>query len=109
MSSQEKAAFYAAANERGIWRSMPAFPGAVEAVQALHDMGYGIVCVASMPTEHGPDRLANLKALGFSIERVIATRRHGPENPKRAAIEELAPVFLPCFLYRRPPQKFRGH
>lgn len=94
MSSEEKAAFYAAADEHGIWRSMPAFPGAVEAVQALHDMGYDIVCVTSMPTEHGPDRLANLKALGFPIERVIATHRHGSENPKRAPIEELAPVFF---------------
>lgn len=94
MSPEEKSAFYEAADQHGIWRSMPAFPGAVQAVQKLHDMGYEMVCVTSMPTEHGPDRLANLKALGFPIERVIATHRHGNENPKKAPIEELAPVFF---------------
>ena len=41
-----------------------------------------------------PNAAPSLKPLGFPIERVIATRRHGPENPKRAPIEERSPVFF---------------
>lgn len=74
------------------WRNMPAKPGAVEACQRMASAGHRLVCVTSMPVHHQHTRLANLKDLGFPIEQVIATGagRKG-ENPKREAIERLAP------------------
>ena len=75
------------------WQDMPAMPGAIEACQGLAAAGHRLVCVTSMPPHRQAHRQANLEALGFPIEQVVAT---GPvedktANPKRAAIEALRP------------------
>lgn len=79
--------------DQGGWSSMPAMDGAVEACQRLVAAGHRLVCVTSMPTHREAERLANLKALGFPIERVIATGhcKDKTANPKKAAIEALGP------------------
>lgn len=74
------------------WRKMPALEGAVEACHALHDAGFRLVCVTSMPPEHAPARVHNFRELGFPIEDVIAVGRHGEGNPKLETIEMLSPM-----------------
>lgn len=75
------------------WRHMPAMPGALRACIRLKEAGCRLVCVTSMPTHQQANRLANLQDLGFPIEAVVATGGSGnkTENPKKAAIEALAP------------------
>jgi phosphoglycolate phosphatase-like HAD superfamily hydrolase len=75
------------------WHAMPAMEGAVEACLALAREGHDLVCVTSMPTHRAGERLANLQALGFPIERVIATgsAADAGANPKKEAIEALCP------------------
>lgn len=75
------------------WSNMPAMPGAVEACQRLAAAGHTLVCITSMPAHRAEMRLANLKALDFPIEQVIATGSHADRtaNPKREAIEILKP------------------
>lgn len=79
--------------DREGWANMPAMPGALEACLRLSQAGHTLVCVTSMPEHRAEMRLANLKELGFPIERVIATGT--PEdktiNPKKQAIEALQP------------------
>ena len=79
--------------DREGWTTMPAMPGAVEACRRLVAAGHRLVCVTSMPVHRQEQRLANLRAEGFPIERVIAT---GPcanktANPKLEAIQALRP------------------
>lgn len=74
------------------WEAMPALEGAVEACHELHDAGYRLVCVSSMPPEFADARRRNFRALGFPIEQLIAVGRHGEGNPKLEVIHELAPV-----------------
>lgn len=75
------------------WQDMPAMGGAVEACQRLAAAGHRLVCVTSMPSHRQAERLANLQALGFPIDEVIATGRceDRSRNPKQDAIEALAP------------------
>lgn len=75
------------------WTSLPAIDGAVQACHRLHDAGYDLVCVTALDGEFEPARLRNLRALGFPIERVIATgHSEGARSPKADAIEALRPL-----------------
>lgn len=74
------------------WSNMPLLPGVREACWALHDAGYQLVCVTSMPTRFEAARLANFQRHKLPIERVIATGRYLGDNPKRSHIEELGPI-----------------
>lgn len=78
------------------WRNMQAMAGAREACELLHEAGYKLVCVTSMPSDKQADRLANLQELGFPIEEVVATgSRFGfAGNPKKEAIEALKPLYF---------------
>lgn len=89
--SAEQAQFYAHFGQEE-WSTMPLFPGVKEACQVLHEAGYEIVCVTSMPTRFADARRENFRLHGLPIERVIATGRYLGDNPKRSHIEELAPV-----------------
>lgn len=76
----------------GEWGHMPALPGAVQGCHALVRAGYDVVCLTAMPHEFQPERLKNLRELGFPIREVIATGRAEPgANPKLAVIHALQP------------------
>jgi phosphoglycolate phosphatase-like HAD superfamily hydrolase len=74
------------------WSTMPLLPGVLQACMALHDAGYELVCVTSMPTRFQAARLANFQLHGLPIYRVTATGRYMGENPKLSALLELQPV-----------------
>jgi phosphoglycolate phosphatase-like HAD superfamily hydrolase len=92
--------------DRDGWSNMDAMPGAVVACQRLAAAGYRLVCVTSMPGHRREDRASNLARLGFPIDEVIAVGAHTKapawpggdrsvrSNPKKAAIEELAPEWF---------------
>lgn len=86
------------------WSNLPALPGAVEACHRLRDEGqFDLVCVSALESAYEQARLGNLRALGFPIERVIATGHHtGARSPKADAVTTLNPIafvddFLPYF------------
>ncbi len=75
------------------WSSLPALPGAVAACQRLHQAGFELVCVSALEPRFETARLGNLRALGFPIERVVATGHTvGETSPKAAALRALRPV-----------------
>lgn len=75
------------------WSGLPAIEGAVEASHRLHDAGFALVCVTALDPVFESARLRNLRALGFPIERVVATgHSDGARSPKADAIEALRPV-----------------
>lgn len=78
------------------WRNMEAMDGALEACRKLHEAGYRLVCVTSMPEDKRQDRFDNLIDLGFPIDEVIATgSKFGFKgNPKKEAIEALQPLYF---------------
>ena len=77
----------------GFWSSIPALAGALEACHRLHDQGYQLVCVTALEECFVPARLANLRDLGFPIERVYGVRhRAGSTSPKAEMIDALQPV-----------------
>ncbi len=74
------------------WLHLPAIPGAVEACHRLVDAGFDLVCVSALDAAYERTRLANLRRLGFPIERVIATgHQAGERSPKADAIAALMP------------------
>ena len=74
------------------WATLPPMAGAVEACHRLHDAGFDLVCVTALDAEFEAARLRNFRALGFPIERVIATGHYeGLRSPKADAIETLNP------------------
>ncbi len=86
------------------WSGLPAITGAIEACHRLRDAGgFDLVCVSALDLHFETARLGNLRALGFPIERVIATGHHtGARSPKADAVTTLNPVafvddFLPYF------------
>jgi phosphoglycolate phosphatase-like HAD superfamily hydrolase len=85
------------------WSGLPAVSGSLDACISLHDAGFDLVCVSALDAQYESARLQNLRALGFPIERVIATgNAEGDRSPKVAAIESLQPVafvddYLPYF------------
>lgn len=82
-----------AAFDTHFWTTMPPIEGALEACHRLHDAGNELVCVTALDSEFEAARLANLRRLGFPIDRVIATgHSEGERSPKADAIEALAPV-----------------
>lgn len=79
------------------WRTMPMLDGALEACQLLHEAGYELVCVTSMPARFTEHRLDNLRFHGFPIDRVISTglnKKNPSRNPKKQAIEQLRPAIF---------------
>jgi hypothetical protein len=82
------------------WSTIPAVPGAIQGCNDLHEAGFELVCVSALEPQHEAARLKNLRALGFPIERVVATGADASvANPKAAALAELDPVaFVDDFL-----------
>lgn len=75
------------------WSSLPAIDGALQACLRLSEAGFELVCVSALDAEFESARLGNLRALGFPIERVLATGHdEGARSPKAGAIEALRPV-----------------
>ena len=75
------------------WATVPAIDGAVQACRRLADAGFELVCVSALEAHFEAARLANLQALGFPIERVIATgNAAGERSPKADTIEALQPI-----------------
>ncbi len=84
---------FRAAFDEQFWTTVPAIAGAVEACHRLHDAGFELICVSALDLEYEAARLRNLRALGFPIERVIATgNAAGERSPKADAIAALQPV-----------------
>jgi phosphoglycolate phosphatase-like HAD superfamily hydrolase len=84
---------FRAAFDEHFWTTVPAIAGAVDACHRLHDVGFELVCVSALELEFEAARLRNLRALGFPIERVVATgNAAGERSPKAAAIDALQPV-----------------
>mgnify|MGYP003600677417 CR=1 FL=1 len=75
------------------WRTMPAMPGAVQAVRQLYNAGWTIVCVTALDEEFATARLANLHHLGMPIAKVIATGSGSSplQSPKASALQLLRP------------------
>lgn len=79
--------------DESFWSSVPAIETALPACQALHDAGYELVCVSAVEPQFAKARLSNLRALGFPIERVVATGDAADgRSPKAAALTELQPA-----------------
>lgn len=83
------------------WQSFDALPGAVEACLKLSKAGFDLVCVTALTPQYGPARLANLRNLGFPIDKVYATGDdHDGRNPKQELINELKPAaFVDDYLH----------
>lgn len=91
--SPERRPLFRSAFDREFWSSMPPIEGALQACRRLHEAGHELVCVTALDEEFESARLANLRTLGFPIERVIATGHHeGLRSPKADAIEALDPI-----------------
>lgn len=79
--------------DEDLWSSLPALPGALEACHRLHDAGHELICVTALRPHLEAARLRNLRALGFPIERVIATgSAEGDRSPKADTIASLKPA-----------------
>jgi phosphoglycolate phosphatase-like HAD superfamily hydrolase len=79
--------------DESFWRSVPAIDGALEACHRLAAAGFDLVCVSALEARFEQARLHNLRALGFPIERVLATGHDDTQrSPKADAIEALQPV-----------------
>jgi phosphoglycolate phosphatase-like HAD superfamily hydrolase len=89
--------------DEAFWSGMEAMPQAVEACHALHDAGYELVCVSALQGRYAQARERNLRALGFPIDRIVATgSMHEGRSPKADAVAALKPVafvddYLPYF------------
>lgn len=89
--------------DQDFWSQLPALPGAVEACERLVAAGYELACVSAISPRFREARMANLKAHGFPIERMIATSSESDGgSPKADALHALAPVafvddYLPYF------------
>jgi hypothetical protein len=79
------------------WKTMPAEPGAVEALALLDKAKHELVCISSMPKRFEACRLHNLRSLGMRVAKVIGTGRETEStvNPKAEHVEREAPdVFV---------------
>ena len=85
------------------WSTVPAIEGAVQACEQLRAAGFDLVCVSALKPQFADARLANLRAHGFPIERVVATSNDAVDaSPKARALTELQPIafvddYLPYF------------
>jgi phosphoglycolate phosphatase-like HAD superfamily hydrolase len=86
--------------DESFWESVPAIDGALAACEQLVQAGFDLVCVSALEARFEAARLRNLRALGFPIERVVATGHdNAARSPKADAIEALQPVaFVDDFL-----------
>lgn len=97
LSDPDKKAKFFEAFDSDIWASMPALDGAVEATQRLHQAGYELICVTSMPSQFQAARRHNLALLGMPFSNVFATgrdRSKDQNNPKKEVIDELKPLYF---------------
>jgi phosphoglycolate phosphatase-like HAD superfamily hydrolase len=79
--------------DQQFWSTVPAIAGAVEACLKLHHAGHELVCVSAVEQQFQTARLHNLQALGFPIQRVIATTNSTDKiSPKAEALHALKPV-----------------
>ncbi len=75
------------------WSTLPAVEGALEACKILTNIGLELVCVTAMERNFQSARVANLRNLGFPIQRVFATAGIVNEsNPKAEALNALQPI-----------------
>ena len=89
----ERLSHFGAHFDAAFWSSMPAIDGAVEACERLVEAGYALVCVSALDERFEAARLANLRDLGFPIDRVVATgNASGERSPKAETIDTLRPV-----------------
>lgn len=89
----DRRAVFKAAFDHAFWATLPALDGALQACHRLQAGGFDLVCVTALPLEFEAARLQNLRALGFPIERVVATgHTEGEHSPKAAAIAALQPM-----------------
>lgn len=89
----EQRGVFRAAFDQQFWATMPAIDGAIDACHRLQQAGFDLVCVSALDAEFEAARLRNLRALGFPIERVIATgNAEGERSPKADTIESLQPI-----------------
>jgi phosphoglycolate phosphatase-like HAD superfamily hydrolase len=92
LDGAQRGVFRAAFDEQ-FWATMPAIDGAIGACHRLQQAGFDLVCVSALDAEFEAARLRNLRALGFPIERVIATgNAEGDRSPKADTIEALQPI-----------------
>ncbi len=91
---------FRAAFDETFWGTVPAMPGALHACQRLEAAGFELVCVSALEERFEAARLNNLRALGFPIERVIATgNRDLGRSPKADAVHEIgAQAFVDDYL-----------
>lgn len=89
-------AHFRACQDESFWATLPAIDGALDAAMSLHAAGFELVCVSALPLKFEAARLRNLRALGFPIERVLATPAtpEGVSSPsvKAQALAQLRPV-----------------
>ncbi len=92
--SGERLTSLRASFDEAFWSNIPAIEGAVAATCDLADAGYELVCVSALEPVFEKARLRNHRALGFPIERVIATSRaiESAGNPKAPVLASLQPV-----------------
>jgi len=89
--------------DEAFWSTLPAVSGALEACKDLQAASFELVCVSALEAQFEASRLENLRALGFPIERVVATgSASGSVSPKADALRRLNPVafvddYLPYF------------
>jgi hypothetical protein len=89
----ERLSHFSAHFDAQFWSTVPAIDGAVQACEQLVDAGFALVCVSALDERFEAARLHNLRALGFPIERVVATGNlRGVHSPKALAIDALKPV-----------------
>lgn len=79
------------------WSSLPALPGAVDAVKSLKEYGFRVVCVSALKEEFANARAENLRKHGFLIDELIATggMQEEHQSPKALALSKInAKVFV---------------
>ena len=85
------------------WSTIPAFPGAVQACQSLHESGFELVCVTALSDRFAEARQKNLRDHGLPITQLYTTGRGlGQNSPKKAILDALSPIafvddYLPYF------------
>lgn len=83
LSESDRARFFELFDQQG-WLSMPALPGAVEAMRSLERAGHRISYLTSMPTHRADHRRENFRKLGLPDGPLVATghRLHSHHHPK---------------------------
>lgn len=97
MSADHKKHFHDVFSTHG-WENMMPLPGAVQACQKIHNLGFSLVIVSTMPSEHKEKRLSNAKKYDMPIAHIHTADKDIDDlgldfyNPKKSIIEALRPV-----------------